>query len=140
MNSLSQILYIDDDVEGCGMMSAWLQDYQLITTGEGRLAKELMQRTRFDLFIMDYYLPDMQAIELCTYIRSISPRVPILIYSASGRRTDRDAAMAAGATKYLTKPNDLDKIIPEINRCLGRPRYAAALADHRPRRRAASIF
>lgn len=98
---------------------AWLHDFDVTTAGDGRQAKELMQRMRFDLYILDFYLPDMTAVELCEDIRRVSPRVPIIIYSALTRWADKKAVMEAGATKYLGKPNDFEKLIPEIVRCLG---------------------
>ncbi len=139
MNVSSRILYVDDDDGGRDMMSAWLQqDYQVTTASGGRYAKELMQRMRFDLFILDYFLPDMTAVDLCMYIRSISLRVPIVIYSALARSEYRSAVLAAGGTEYLIKPNDLERLIPTIIRCLGSTRKLPR--NSMPRRRAASIL
>ncbi|MEK7856440.1 MAG: response regulator, partial [Acidobacteriota bacterium] len=88
---LARILYIDDDADGCEMIVAWLHDHDVTTVGDGRQAKELMQRMRFDLYILDFYLPDMTAVELCEDIRRVSPRVPIIIYSALTRWADKKA-------------------------------------------------
>ena len=137
MSFSGQILYVDDDVEGSKMMEMWLSDFRVATAYCGQHAKELIQRTRFDLHIIDYYLSDMTAKELCSYIRSISPRVPIFIYSAVSRQAERLAVRDAGATRYFTKPNDLDRLIPEIGRCLGNYRR---LSERQGRRAASSIL
>ncbi len=140
MNYTSRILYVDDDVDGCEMISFWLKqhEYPVVTARDGKEAMELMTRSRFDLFILDYCLPDMTAVNLCRYIRSISVNVPIIIYSALSRQIDRQNALAAGATKYLVKANDLDNLIPAIVNTLGR----RDLSRREPavRRRAASIL
>ncbi len=137
MSYSDQILYVDDDVDGSEMMETWLTDFRVTSATEGSHAKELIQRKRFDLHILDYCFPDMTAVELCTYIRAVSPRVPIIIYSAGCRSEDRSAALIAGATKYLTKPDDLERLIPEIKRCL-LPRWG--VSDGPRRRTARSIL
>ena len=144
MSALNRILYVDDDSDGCEMMSLWLKQhsYCVLTAADGKAAKDLIQRRRFDLYILDYCLPDMTAVDLCNHIRSISAMVPILIYSALSRQVDHRDALSAGATKYLCKPNDLDRIVPEIRRLLGKRLYIpdSDESKSRIRRRSAGIL
>ncbi len=140
MSISSRILCVDDDADGCELISFWLRqnNYFVMTASEGQDAIDLMARCRFDLFILDYCLPDMTAVTLCNRIRAVSPQVPIIIYSALSRAIDRQKAFAAGANKYLVKANDLDNLLPAIVSCVGRP-----TVPHRSpsvRRRATSIL
>ncbi len=137
-----RILYVDDDQDGCEMISLWLSQhkYSVVTVNEGQQAMELIKRSKFDLFLLDFALPDMTAVTLCQHIRKTDQVVPIIVYSALSRGVDQEAAISAGVTKYLVKPNDLEKLVPEIELNIGSriespPRYGSVF-----RRRAASIL
>jgi CheY-like chemotaxis protein len=62
----------------------------------------------FDCFILDVQMPGMDGIELCGQIRAIEvyKDTPIIMNTAVADRDYIDAAFAAGATDYLTKPVD----------------------------------
>jgi CheY-like chemotaxis protein len=62
----------------------------------------------FDCFILDVQMPGMDGIELCRQIRAIEvyKDTPIIMNTAVADRDYIDAAFAAGATDYLTKPVD----------------------------------
>lgn len=138
MGYSKRILYVDDDVDGCEMMTAWLSDYHVTTAPDGAGAKEMMTRHHFDLYIFDYCLPDMTAVDLCKHIRSSSPDVPIIIYSALTRPVDKSSAESAGASDYLDKPNDLGRMYSVVAQHLG-PQSTFYTA-HPARRRPASIL
>jgi len=121
MNSPPRILYVDDDPDGCDMMSILLRDcfnYAVTAAADGREARELISTQDFDLFLLDYCLPDITGVDLCQSIRQLNAHVPIVIYSALDRDIDREKAMAAGASKYLIKPDQLDSLRAELDQLL----------------------
>lgn len=126
-----RILYVDDDRMNLEMMLYWLSSdrgYDLTLAMDGREAGSLMETQSFDLYLLDYCLPDITAAGLCRKIRQIDPTVPIIVYSGLSRDVDRKSALDAGANAYLVKPDDIHSIEPTINRLLeqaGHPRYAA---------------
>lgn len=73
-------------------------------------AKELTERNRYDLFILDNWLPGGSGIDFCRLLREVGAVVPILFYSAAAHDDSKADAMAAGATDYLVKPNDWDRL------------------------------
>ena len=111
-SALRRILYVDDDSDTCLLMGLLIQqyneDYGVIAVGTVKKALDLMSDLSFDLFILDYRMPEMSGVELCRMIRQTDNETPIMIYSAMSRETDREDALNAGATAYLIKPNDLD--------------------------------
>jgi OmpR-family two-component system manganese-sensing response regulator len=109
---------VDDDDDFCELMTAMLQfadaDYHLTSVETPKEALDLLSHKTFDLYMFDFNLPQMSGVELCRHIRSTDPTTPIVFYTASSQAKDRSAAMEAGATAYLVKPNDLENIVPTI--------------------------
>lgn len=113
MSVIPRVLYVDDDVENGQMMTYWIREEcgcEITVATDGKQALEMIDREFFDLFLLDYCLPDTTAIQLCEKIRSIYPEAPIAIYSALDRDIDKQRAMAAGANSYLVKPEQLADI------------------------------
>lgn len=137
MSLQPRILYVDDDVANNEMMTFWLREecgYDVASATDGKGAIALIDSEFFDLYLLDYCLPDMTAINLCERIRAISPTAPIMIYSALDREVDQQRAYKAGANHYLMKPDQMDLIKPEIEKLLGRSQQQArpaAAAEHR---------
>ncbi len=124
LSSTPRILYVDDDKDSCEMISLMLRlandSYRVSTVSTSREILDLIKSQAFDLYVFDYALPEMTGVELCRRIRQTDSKTPILFYSAMGRETDRDEATAAGATEYLVKPNDLEKLTETVQRLLNK--------------------
>jgi len=73
-------------------------------------ARELTRHNYYDLFILDNWLPGGSGIDFCRLLREDGAVVPILFYSAAAHDHSRADAMEAGATDYLVKPNDWDRL------------------------------
>jgi len=74
----------------------------------------------FDLYMVDDDYIDGTAIQFCKRLRELTPGTPILFFSAQAFRRDRELALEAGATAYLTKPDDLFDIVSTVNSILAR--------------------
>ena len=72
----------------------------------------------FDLYMLDDDYIDGTAIELCKRLREMTPQTPILFFSAQAFTRDREMALSAGASAYLTKPEDLFEIVHTVNSIL----------------------
>ena len=137
MSLKPRILYVDDDVSNNEMMTYWLREecgYDVASAIDGKGAIALIDSEFFDLYLLDYCLPDMTAINLCERIRQLNPDGPIMIYSALDRKVDQERAFEAGANHYLMKPDQMDLIKPEIDRLLSkgvRSVPAVVTAEHR---------
>jgi DNA-binding response OmpR family regulator len=76
---------------------------------------ELVGGERFDLYMLDDDYIDGTCIDLCKRLRELSPETPILFFSARAFARDRERAFKAGASAYLTKPDDILEIVHTVN-------------------------
>lgn len=109
-----RILCVDDDVDSCNFLGFMLtssnEDYVVKTAYTSQEAIELIEKERFDLYILDNWMLDFSGVQLCSLIRFSDKKTPILFFTAAAYSTDRDDAINAGANEYLIKPDDLGRI------------------------------
>jgi CheY-like chemotaxis protein len=78
-----------------------------------------------DIVLMDAMMPDMDGQQTTAAVRRLphGHELPIVFLTAKAAPEDRTAALAVGATDYLTKPVDLDDLLDSMVRALHqRPR------------------
>jgi DNA-binding response OmpR family regulator len=80
----------------------------------------MLKRETFDLCILEYPLPDMTGVQLCSLIRQMGNDVPVIFFTAMSRPIDMEKAIASGANDFLSKPDDLDRFVPVVKRILQR--------------------
>lgn len=72
----------------------------------GREALVALHRTSFDLYVLDYWLPDWTGVSFCRDIRKIDPHAPVVFYSTAKGDDTKRRALRAGADLFLTAPLD----------------------------------
>jgi DNA-binding response OmpR family regulator len=95
------------------------------TVGTAAQALSLVQAERFDLYLMDAWLPDIDGFELCRRIRDFDPQTPILFFSGAAYEADKRKGIEAGANAYVIKP-DLDGLLGSIKQLVSRAQCATA--------------
>lgn len=75
-----------------------------------------------DLVILDVMLPGRSGLEILADLRA-DPElaaVPVMMLTAKGQGRDREAAMRAGATHFMTKPFSNAEMLAEVRAIMGR--------------------
>lgn len=116
-----RILCVDDDEDTCAMLCGLLGliDCRVETAATAADALGLLARERFDLYLLDNWLPGGSGVELCREIRRTDPSTPVVFYSGAGLDSEREEALAAGAQVYLVKPGDAAALVETVRRLLG---------------------
>jgi CheY-like chemotaxis protein len=91
-------------------------------------ARRILGTERIDLVLLDVRLPDGNGLDLARDIATLpAPRPEVIILSASVLPSERDAALATGASQFLEKPYVPSELISVISLSL-----AGRGADSRP--------
>lgn len=109
------VLCVDDDEDACEVLSLLLNSVAIDATcaRSAVAAWKLIKRRKWDLFILDSWLPGIDGVAFCREIREFDSETPILFYSGAAYDADKQKAFAAGANEYATKP-DVDGLIEKV--------------------------
>jgi two-component system, chemotaxis family, chemotaxis protein CheY len=83
-----------------------LAGVHFLEASNGLEAIEQLALTPAALIVLDLNMPDMHGLDVLEFLRSHHryAAIPVIVVTTRGDATSREAAMAAGATAYLTKP------------------------------------
>ncbi len=114
------ILAVDDSASMRQMVSFTLKSagYQVVEAVDGQDALEKVSDKSFDLVLTDQNMPRMDGLSLTKALRG-SDRyraTPILILTTESSDQMKQAGRAAGATGWLVKPFDPNKLIEVIRK------------------------
>lgn len=125
-NPLPRVLCVDDDEDSRLMLITLLRHALLEAKAVGTAAQALssIQTERFDLYLLDSRLPDLDGFDLCRRMRDFDPDTPILFFSGAAYEADKKRGIEAGANAYVIKP-DLDGLLGSIKQFVSRAESAA---------------
>jgi len=105
---MSHILIVDDSPTIRRMVKASLApiDAEFIEAASGLEAIEQLALGSIRLMVLDLNMPDMHGLEVLKFVRGHDAfrRLPVIVLTTRGDESSRAAAIAAGASLYLTKP------------------------------------
>lgn len=117
----NNILIIDDDADLSFIIADMLEGYGYkVTSAESaEAAFATLERSSFDLILLDINLPDSTGFEVCRELRRVS-NVPVIFASARTSETDRISGFDIGGDDYLPKPYSMAELISRIKALMRR--------------------
>ncbi|HKR01947.1 MAG TPA: response regulator [Pyrinomonadaceae bacterium] len=111
-----RVLCVEDEEDTCSMITSLLGliDCQVVSAQTFDEARQKIREERFDLYLLDNWLPGGTGLDLCREIREGDTKTPIIFYSGAAYDSDRQAAREAGAQAYLVKPTDISRMIETV--------------------------
>ena len=111
-----RVLIVDDDVRNIFALTAALENYGMIVqfAESGQAAIAMLQADlACDAVLMDVMMPEMDGNEATRRLRTDSrfATLPIIAVTAKAMRGNRERSIEAGASDYITKPVDLEKLL-----------------------------
>jgi DNA-binding NtrC family response regulator len=128
----SPVLVVDDD-EGlllsikATLVSSGLPEPALVS--DSRRVMDLVHKHDFQLILLDLMMPQLTGMEVLQTIKAESPDVECVIVSAIDDVSSAVQAMNLGASDYLVKPLNSDKLIALVNRTLEKVNVQHELAQ-----------
>jgi two-component system, chemotaxis family, chemotaxis protein CheY len=121
-NELRKVLVVDDSVSMRQMVGFTLRQggYEVVEAEHGQDALNKLAGLSVDLILTDLNMPVMDGITLIQNVRK-QPALkskPILMLTTEGLAAKKEQGKAAGATGWIVKPFDPDKLLQTLARVL----------------------
>jgi len=124
---MRRVLLVEDSVSMRAFVRAALTsasalgELEIAEAASGFDALRLLPRGAWDLVITDINMPDINGLEVISFIRKSEAHreTPILIISTASSDRDRERGMALGANGYLVKPFTAETLVEQVLEHMG---------------------
>lgn len=118
-----ELLVVDDSKVMREMIVACLRGQaglQFTHAASGLEAIERLSLRPFDLLLLDLNMPDIGGLEVLEFVRGHErlEALPIIVITTRGDEDSRARALAAGATRFMTKPFSPEGLLAEVRALL----------------------
>ena len=121
-NNAPLIIYIDDSPMDSKIMGDILQDagFRFRNIQESTHALPLLIEHKPQLIFLDLVMPVANGYEICSQVRRVSlfKGIPIVIVTSNNTLADRVHAKVVGASGFLSKPIQKEKVLKTVHRLL----------------------
>lgn len=119
---MPKVLVIDDDKDIQRLLARRLRDagYEVAFASDGIEALTAARRESPDVIVLDIGLPAGDGYTVLQRLHAIAvlSTIPVIVLSASDPETNRQRAIDAGATTFVSKPFDAETILHAISAAL----------------------
>jgi two-component system, chemotaxis family, chemotaxis protein CheY len=121
---MSTVLIVDDSPTIRRMVRVSLERLPGVTFREAQTGLEAIEAlvvTPADLIVLDLNMPDMHGVDVLKFLRAQSSfkTLPVVVLTTRGDEPSRQAALAAGATLFVTKPFSPAALASDVRALLG---------------------
>jgi two-component system cell cycle response regulator DivK len=117
-----KVLIADDKATGRELVRTVLENegYEIFEASDGIEALDCAHRFHPDLILLDLHMPGLDGFGVVKELRRDThfATIPVVALTASAMQSDRQRALSAGFTAYITKPLSLNALRSEIERLL----------------------
>ena len=118
----ARILIIDDEsgIRDSLETLLTLEGFAVDLAGDGSAGMDLLTRHNYDLLLLDLSLPRESGLDLLPRIKGLAPELPVIMITAYGTVGNVVDAIRAGASNFIQKPWDNEKLLADIRSAIGR--------------------
>ena len=117
---MKKILVAEDNDSNFILMTYILKKYyQFDRAKNGKEAVEMVDKTKYDIVLMDIKMPVMDGLEATKAIKEKYPDLPVVALTANAFDSDRQLAFDAGCNDFLSKPVSSDACLQTIKNLVG---------------------
>lgn len=117
-----RIMIVDDAPVIRLMLKDILTHYEfeiVAEAGNGQMAIDFYKEHRPDIVTMDITMPEKDGIQALEEILQFDPKAKIVMVTAIDQRDALMKAIKLGASDYIVKPFEDDRVISAVNKALG---------------------
>lgn len=118
------IVLVEDELDLQELLRFHLEraGYRFKAFAEASLFLNFIQKSRPDLIILDWMLPDADGLELCRFLKNKSETkdIPVIMLTAKSEEVDRVLGLEMGADDYISKPFSVRELVARVKAVLRR--------------------
>jgi len=113
-----KILIIDDSATNVFLLQTLLEEqgYTVLFTYNGQEAIKYLDEQKFDLLLLDIMMPGVDGYDILEKLASEQRNTPVIMVTAKDDRDSEKKAKDLGATDYVTKPVNFEKLIKLVQK------------------------
>lgn len=128
-----RILVVDDEEGAREALELILEDrYAVETAKDGQCALSKIQKTYFELVLLDVNMPKITGIEVLRRIKEYDDSIDVIMVSAADRAREATDSIKCGALDYITKPFDSGEILDCVQRVMEKRAGELEVCSPRP--------
>ena len=117
---MKKVLVAEDNDSNYILMTYILKKYfEYDRAKNGQEAVEMVEKSDYDIILMDIKMPVMDGLEATKQIKEKHPDLPVIALTANAFDSDRQLAIEAGCDEFLPKPISSDVCIKTISKFIG---------------------
>jgi two-component system chemotaxis response regulator CheY len=124
---VQRILIVEDSATMRSLLASTLEDLdvpvKITEASSGFEALRCLPREEYDLVVTDINMPDINGLELVSFVKNNDAykKIPLVIVSTEGSDRDRDKGLGLGADAYIVKPFEPESLRQVVRDLLARP-------------------
>jgi DNA-binding NtrC family response regulator len=131
VGSLGSVLIIDDEAAIRESLQTLLEmeGYEVDTASDGGEGLARLADRPYDLVLLDFAMPERNGIEILQDIRERDSELAVIMITAYGTVENAVNAMQSGATNFIQKPWDNEKLLADVRTAVGQRRAEAEVVQ-----------
>jgi DNA-binding response OmpR family regulator len=111
------ILIVEDEQRLAEILKKQLEETGFCAeiASDGYIGKQLAEKNRYSLIVLDINLPLINGYDLCKEIRKTNSKIPIIMLTALGTPDNKVTGFDVGADDYVIKPFEFRELLARIN-------------------------
>jgi two-component system copper resistance phosphate regulon response regulator CusR len=111
------ILIVEDEQRLADILKKQLEEsgFNAEIAYDGYIGKQLVEKKKYNLIILDINLPLLNGYDLCREIRKTNSNIPIIMLTAFGTPDNKIAGFDVGADDYIVKPFAFRELLARVN-------------------------
>jgi DNA-binding response OmpR family regulator len=115
-SNLPSVLLVDDETDILDLYEGYLEGMpvRILRAQDGEEAVAVLDQTLPDVIVLDLKMPNMNGIELLSYVRRKFPDIPVIFVSGYSDRSDIINMLNMGAFAFMAKPVPREQFLNEV--------------------------
>lgn len=119
-DSPSTRAFLSTTIESGGVDSGAMDELEIVEAASGFEALKVLPHHKFDAILTDINMPDINGLELVSFLKNhpLYKAIPIMVISTESTAEDRKRAAALGAEEYVVKPFQAPELLAKLRKLL----------------------